>query len=286
VSVEVSPSYSAIQYANAGTLMPGENEVFDLASTPYNDAYFVRLSINSTQLRLVVVDRRDVITKNPNPVFLMNRVVTGAPFIDLPTLPSKEGISVILDNEGQLPVTFGIKVFRLGQRPSNVVVEIKKYVEHAIKSLDTVYKLPRFKVQVKPCGVSNAFSNPDIVICTELLAELIEKDLALALYPILFHELAHSLLYLWDLPGYDNEDVADEFATVFLSRLKLDVLGDYLKWLELNDSVTEAVLQLTQGDRHTLSVQRARNMRSALANSDELTRRWGKLLSQFERKKK
>jgi len=118
----------------------------------------------------------------------------------------------------------------------------------------------------------------------QLIAELSEKNLAGALYPILFHELAHSLLFLWDLPGYDNEDVADEFAAIFLSQLKTQYVDDYIRWLELNDSVSEAVVQLTQGDRHTLSVQRARNLRAALTKSDELRRRWSKFLSPFERK--
>lgn len=91
------------------------------------------------------------------------------------------------------------------------------------------------------------------------------------------------MLFLWDLPGYDNEDVADEFAAMSLAQVKPEFVDDYIKWLELNDSVTEAVIQLTQGDRHTLSVQRARNLRIALTKSDELSRRWSKLLSPFVR---
>lgn len=284
VSVEVSTAYSAIQYVNSRKLMPGDKEVFDLEATPFDDAYKANLSIRSGPLRIVVVDSRDINTQNPKPTLLMDRVASGTSLIDFPRLPSKEGIAVILMNQGRLPVLFELTVFRLGSRPSNIAAGFKRYVELPVLALDHVYKLPKFRVQVKPCGSSNAYSNPDTVICTELLAELSEKGLTGALYPILLHELAHSLLFLWDLPGYDNEDVADEFAAIFLAHFRPDLVDDYIKWLDLNDSVTEAVVQLVQGDRHTLSVQRARNLKIALTKSDELTRRWSRLLSPFVRR--
>ncbi|MDQ1729576.1 MAG: hypothetical protein QOD33_1701 [Pyrinomonadaceae bacterium] len=263
--------------------MPGEKEVFDLEATPYEDVYRAKLSVRNSPIRIVVVDRRDVTTNNPKPTLLIDRMAMGASLVDFPKLPSKEGIGVILINQSRLPAIFDLTVYRLGFRPQNVAAEVKKYVEIPIIALRQVYRLPRFRVQVKPCGSSNAYSSPDVVICTELIAELSEKGLTGALYPILLHELAHSLLFLWDLPGYDNEDVADEFAAVFLVQFEPKLLDDYITWLDSKDSITEAVIQLVQGDRHTLSIQRARNLKTVLNKSDELGRRWGRLLSAFVR---
>jgi hypothetical protein len=57
------------------------------------------------------------------------------------------------------------------------------------------------------------------VVCSELIADLGEKNLEGAPHPILLYEMAHSLMYLWKLPGYNNEDIADEFATIYLAKV-------------------------------------------------------------------
>ena len=118
------------------------------------------------------------------------------------------------------------------------------------------------------------------------VADLSERDVSEALYPILLHELAHSILYLWELPGYDNEDMADEFAAMLLAKWSPEVLAAYVSWLEQQDSVSEAVAQLSSGgDRHSLSIQRARNIQKILSNPAPVMRRWDKLLAGHVRRK-
>ena len=143
--------------------------------------------------------------------------------------------------------------------------------------------MPKFSVQVSPCGTITAFSSPNITICTELIADLVEKKLTAALYPILLHEIAHSALQLWGLPGYDNEDVADEFAAVMLALVSPEYINASIRYLEEKDSIGEAVIQLVEGSRHSLSIQRARNMKNAMKNMNDLQKRWNNLLKPFEK---
>lgn len=161
--------------------------------------------------------------------------------------------------------------------------QLRKVIEIPVSALDKFYRLPKFKVGVLPCGTVNAYSNPDVTICSELIADLFEKKLDDALYPILLHEMAHSLLNLWNLPGYDNEDVADEFAAVILSRVSPRYIDAFIKYLENADSTTEAIVQLTRGSRHTVSIQRARNMKAAMSNIDQIEKRWSNLLRDYSR---
>lgn len=286
VTVEVSRIHSAVHYANIVRLAPGQTEIVELLPTPNQDQYKAIVQVPQGTLRLVAIDGRDIEADNPNPHFLIDRSVSGSERIDLPRLPSSKGVAAVLANVTNSYVDAQITVFRVGERTPQVVSNIKKWIEIPINALNLIYNLPSFKVSLRPCGFSSAYSDPNIVICTELLADLTEKNLADALMPILLHELAHSLLYLWGLPGYDNEDVADEFAAVFLASHSPELINVYIKWLERNDSITEAVVQLINGDRHTISIQRARNMKAALTKPDELLRRWEKLLSPFLRNRK
>ena len=284
ISVEVSQNYSAIEYASEKMLVAQEGtEVFELYSTPSNDKYKAAIIVQGGSLQLVVIDRRDAIKKNPNPNFLMNRKISGKVNIDFPELPSKEGIGIIILNNTNKSVDLKVTVFRLGIRSTQVVGEMKKIIELPIKSLDAFYKLPKFKILITPCGYVNAYSSPDIIICSELIADLEQKNLNDALYPILLHELAHSILYLWGLPGYDNEDFADEFATVFLAGVEPKLVDAFISYLSSNDSVSEAIVQLVNGDRHTISIQRARNMKKILENPDPLLKRWAKFLAPYKR---
>lgn len=230
-----------------------------------------------------MIDRRDVINSNPNPTFLMNNFLTGSSILSLPQMPSKEGIGVVLLNDSQTSVNLSLVVFRIGIRSKAVVTRLKRVIEVPIQILDKFYKLPKFKVAVLPCGTVNAFSSPDITICSELISDLVEKDLGDALYPILLHEIAHSLLNLWNLPGYDNEDIADEFSAAILARVAPDHIKAFIKYLETEDSTTEAITQLTEGSRHTISIQRARNMKTALIKIGQIEKRWDNLLKPYRR---
>jgi hypothetical protein len=129
------------------------------------------------------------------------------------------------------------------------------------------------------CGFENAFSDPNITICIELIEDLANKDLDSALAFILFHELGHTLLGDWGLPLSDNEDVQDEFATVLclMAEAKESATAAAQFWANLT-SEEEALSKLYIDDRHTISPQRARNIVNWISQQDELLRRWQKML--------
>lgn len=137
-------------------------------------------------------------------------------------------------------------MYRIGGRPQKIVEDVKEWLERPIRVIEKYYYLPTFTVSLKPCGYQNAYSDPNAVICSELFAEFFEKQLIGAVYPIMFHEVAHTLLQLWGLPGYDNEDIADSFAAASLATTMPDYMDEFIKWLELQDSVKEAFVQLVK----------------------------------------
>lgn len=282
ISVIVSPDYSAIEHAESRSVTADATFGIDLIPPNQDDKLLMSYKL-SAPIRLLVVDRRDVISENPQPKFLDNRILTRDGVLTLPPRPSEAGIGLAFVNEGTRAVDVSVIVYRLGRRDAKTVKDVKDYVEIPVRALSSAYRIPKFTVYVRPCGVSNAFSSPDVVICTELIADLIEKDLTGALFPILLHELGHSILNLWGLPGYDNEDIADEFAAVMLALVSPKYIDAYIKYFEQKDSVSEAALQLVGGSRHTISIQRARNMKAAMKNMSELQKRWNNLLKRFER---
>lgn len=138
-----------------------------------------------------------------------------------------------------------------------------------------------FNIAVVPCGQVNAFSmkaTGDIMICTETISKAAGRPGAFA--GVLFHEVGHTLLELWGLPGADNEDMADEFAVQVLIRLGdggnlvrefSEFFADGNPWLE-----ARAIIQ--RGDRHTISTQRVRNLRGWTRDASGLVQRWNRLI--------
>lgn len=285
VTVEVSPRYSAISHSGSVRLGPDEKENFQLRKPPLSDKYKLVFAVTSGELRTIIFDQSNVVENNPNPIFLLDQHISGSNFISLPNGQSSQGIVVAIWNDSERPVFLNYEVFRIGQRSPEVVREVQDVVEIPIRAFERFYRLPKFKVKVIPCGEINAYSGPDITICSELLADLYEKDLTRALYPIIYHEMAHTLLNLWNLPGFDNEDMADQFSAVMLARVRPTFIEDFISYLELNDSTKEAVVQLTKGSQHTLSIQRARNIRTVVKEISQFEKRWGKLLEPYEIKR-
>ncbi|NOS80520.1 MAG: hypothetical protein HOP32_02925 [Nitrospira sp.] len=137
-----------------------------------------------------------------------------------------------------------------------------------------------FTISYKPCGFVNASSDPNITMCVELLNELDKMGIPSAELFILYHELGHSLLYLWGYPLYDNEDAADEFATLFmsLSPSTRSIAEEAAHWFEQNASIVQTLSAHWKDDRHTLNPQRARNIGRWLQQPQALKKRWSALL--------
>jgi hypothetical protein len=113
----------------------------------------------------------------------------------------------------------------------------------------------------------------------ELIEKLADQDLHDAVEFVLFHELGHTLLRVWGLPGWDNEDMADEFATVLLMLAEQDTVAlAAAQWWAAEASEEEVRAKLWINDRHPLSPQRARNITGWLNQREDLLRRWEKVL--------
>jgi len=144
------------------------------------------------------------------------------------------------------------------------------------------FKVQPFDVSIAPCGTKNAYSESrtgNIRICTEMVFDLIRRDFTNAMDGVLYHELGHTLLNLWGLPGWNSEETVDEFAIVMLYWAGAQEKA--MDWINFNlaaDSVNEANLMLHQGSRHPLSIQRARNAKEILRNPGPVIQRWNKLL--------
>lgn len=157
---------------------------------------------------------------------------------------------------------------------------LRRTMEDFYAELKRTFIFPDFNVRIRPCGQANAFSSPDITLCTELLAQLAGRQQMGALAAVIMHEVGHSLLNVWGLPNFDNEDTADEFAAVQLvpSQKGQEALAQMLLWFSQSNSRQEVDYMLQSGDRHSLSVQRIRNVQRIVKNPAPVIARWNRLL--------
>jgi hypothetical protein len=149
--------------------------------------------------------------------------------------------------------------------------------------LKALFIFKDFNIYFKYCGQVQAFSTPqgDIIICNEYVAKLVNERHEKALPWIFFHEVGHSLLHLWDYPLWDNEDAADEFATVIQlmsGNIGKQIISDTIKEWKTHDSFWTSIFKLFVDDRHSTPIQRARNIANWVKDSENLKRRWFKIL--------
>jgi hypothetical protein len=277
ITVRVSEQYAAIEHPLASALpnMP-TTKLYRVVSNEQSDEYRVRV-LKSVSVQIEMIDDRELgDSKKPAlSLSMLKKELVGPALFKLPLAPHGAAVLVQTNRASDLE---NVQIIRTGIRRKVSTEPMRKLLSAIPESLAEVYKVPKFKIELKPCGVANAFSSPDITICSELTAELFLKELHRAIYVIEAHEIAHSLLRLWDLPGHDNEDIADELATVLVAHTDKAAIAEYIKFLEDQDSVAEAVMQIQSGDRHTISIQRARNMRANLLNLNDISRRWFRIL--------
>lgn len=155
-----------------------------------------------------------------------------------------------------------------------------KGLESVYEGLKRDYTFKEFNIYVRPCGQVNASSNPHITLCTELISQMVATNRTGAIVAILLHELGHTLLNVWGLPNYDNEDVADEFAAVMLLKNPKGVqaLNQVMEWYSEHDVSAQVKAMVNKGDRHALSIQRIRNMQRLIADPKPAIARWNRLL--------
>lgn len=154
--------------------------------------------------------------------------------------------------------------------------QLRTALQAMYSQLKQGFIFPDFQTSVRHCGVVNAFSNPNITLCAELLEEFQAKGMMNAFVFVYLHELGHTLMRQWDLPLWDNEDAADEFATAFLlmGNQKKIALDSAQWWQSEGATTQDAVAKIWMDDRHSLSPQRARNIIRWANNANDITERW------------
>ena len=145
---------------------------------------------------------------------------------------------------------------------------------------------PDFNIHVEPCGEANAssdFGTGDIHYCTEMISQLAKTKNDGAFTAVFLHEAGHSLLGLWGMPGNNNEDIADEFATYILMSngpSGYALLNRSLEFWENRDPASEAMAMILRGDRHALSIQRLRNIKENMQSGESFIKKWNQLIYQ------
>jgi hypothetical protein len=135
------------------------------------------------------------------------------------------------------------------------------------KQMHHLFVFESFAIRFARCGRPNAFSGEmGIVLCAEYAKKLFETlgdktKASNALLFTLFHEMGHILLRQWKYPSFDNEEVADEFATAVMVMLgQKERARSKAEFFAANPSTAEALSKLFRDDRHPVSTQRARNI--------------------------
>ncbi len=192
------------------------------------------------------------------------------------TAPATGVYYLVLDNRVNLSGrNMTLRVERRTTVPNARTSALREAFEQRYEALQRAFIFPDFDIHVKSCGLSNAFSDPNITMCTELLDEVQREGVPAAELFVFYHEVGHSLLNLWRYPGHDNEDIVDEFATAILMMTdQQDVALQAAQWWASKDSQAEVGTQLLVDDRHSISVQRARNILNWLNREDEMLLRW------------
>ncbi len=154
--------------------------------------------------------------------------------------------------------------------------QIRALVEQMYSQLKQAFIFPDFQTSIRHCGTANAFSNPNITLCVELLEEIIADGVPNAFTFVYLHELGHTLMKQWGLPLWDNEDAADEFATAILLMFKQQAVAlQSAQWWESRGATTQdAVAKIWMDDRHSLSPQRARNIAHWVNDANDIVSRW------------
>ncbi|HEV2348989.1 MAG TPA: DUF4344 domain-containing metallopeptidase [Terriglobia bacterium] len=185
---------------------------------------------------------------------------------------------LILDNRNALllPRNVTLHVDSVLPQVTPESEEVRKSFEAMYLGLKKVFIFPHFQTTVRHCGFVNAFSNPNITLCTELLEEMVTKGMGSAIAFVYFHELGHTLMKQWGLPFWDNEDDADGFATALLLQVNQSAIALQAAqfWASQNTSTQDAVAKIWMDDRHSLSPQRARNIIRWVNNRTDLVSRW------------
>jgi hypothetical protein len=157
-------------------------------------------------------------------------------------------------------------------------------LEHFQDELDRLFVFQRFPVRIERCGKPMAFGRREGISLCEEYARIvlgIVKDRIKArdiLQFVLFHQLGHVLMDQWQLPGSDDEEMADEFATVILAILgQRDRVRSMGELFSRDPSLAKALRGTLLDDHSSFSDKRVQEILRWVEDSN-LARKWQAIL--------
>lgn len=191
---------------------------------------------------------------------------------------------IIVDNSYSMMMKkkASLSVYKTATISDQEKTEMKTSFDKFSQGISKVFQIKKLDFNFKSCGQKNAFSANQggaITLCSELYFDILKRQIPGALDSIIFHELGHSLLNIWGMPNWDNEETVDEFALVMLYWGSAQEKAlDWIRYFEADNSAAQARYKLTNDDGHPLSVQRIRNIQRILRNPAPVIARWNKFL--------
>lgn len=285
--ISVSRQFQTHPLNQAVNVPAGGYWVWPLPGRTAGDSYVVRVAADNEvwkDISAFVVDEQNL------QLFKAGRQYRGfgktqgiAPFEINATRPGAAQLYLLINNQYSLLVTKKVRLSvtmttKLSEEDAR---EIEGFLAKMYTGIHELLDLPDFDVRVAPCNSVNAYSAEDsgnITLCSEFWSKYQDKPPVLVW--VFFHELGHTALDLWGIPGNDNEDIADEFATALSLYIKDGprlVMGA-MDFFEGHDVKAEAQQMIERGDRHSLSSQRIRNVHSWLLQPVRVTEKWNNLL--------
>ncbi|MDP2030569.1 MAG: DUF4344 domain-containing metallopeptidase [Thiobacillus sp.] len=285
--ISVSRTFQTQPLNQAVNVQAGGYRILPLPGETAGDAYLVRVDSENKVWRdisaFIVDDLNLQLFKAGARFHAAGRTKGLTPFEIRALRSSTKQLYLVIDNRYSLLTTKLARVsVTLTTKLNEEQAEKLETVLGGLYSLaHTTFKLPEFDVRVKPCNSVNASSERDtghITICSEFVSMYANKPEIFGW--VFLHELGHTALGLWGIPGNDNEDMADEFATALLLHSKdgSRIVMQAMEFFRDSNPSAEAQHTIRNGDRHSLSIQRVRNVQGWLLEPVRVTTKWNNLL--------
>lgn len=273
---------AAEQSANLeGSVPAGGTHTTRLKNLPQNTHLTIGIEITGTGASIYLAKEKPISTKRQKEWVIYASRVDGKTRFEL-QIPESANYHLVIDNREALVA----KEFKLSIKAAIAEDKISQNYRELQKLEDKLreyFKFDNIVFSIRRCNTANAFTDDrTIIICQEIGDALAKKmqDKKLAsdvLTFIVMHEIGHALLKQWGYPFFDNEEVADEFATAML--VMFNQAGRARTQAEFFSRISSDSKRLHKNgkyDRHPLSAQRARNILKWLGDRS-LVKRWQRI---------
>jgi hypothetical protein len=202
------------------------------------------------------------------------------------TLPIAGPFFVVVRSEYWLPLTSNLIGGWIYHEHKNTPEEVnadREALSPLVGYIDQVFETRSFKIIYQPCGQLNAFTDlatGNITLCTELINGNTPGRLQRAIF---LHELGHSLLSGWKIPGGDRESDCDDFAAAMLLKFPdgIGAIQEFASYLDSNNVPwIDQQKAYEIGDTHPPGKLRAKLLTGIIFgnNPKEFVNRWDSIL--------